>query len=741
MNPLIKKYGKQDRWVNFVFQTREGKITKVPFSAVTGKNASSMKASDWTTFEEASKTKLGKKGQLGIVFTEDKTLLGIDLDHCLNGLNIEHAEKEKIVQLIIEADTYTEISPSGTGLHLFLETEHPLELTANRHGNFEAYTGGRYFTFTGRSYKDERDIRKVSVEEAEKLLAIIGYPWGKASEAALPVKSEKDLDFTQSISRFDQNILLKKIFSSKGGEKIKALYDGDTTGYKKDGSAADMALLAHLAFWTRKDASAMEAIWLQSPLGQREKTQERKDYRDRSIRNAIAKCTTVHETTATKLEAELATVAPEIDLLFQTYKGDKIFTQNTENICRILQKHPDFAGRLRYDTFKNIIEYKPSGETEFREFADHDVIDLQTAISILFPIFGKVGKEMVYDAITKTARENTIDSAVDYLRALKWDGVARLNTWLEKTFGTPDDLYHRAVGSNVLKGLVMRLMRPGCKFDYVLVLEGEQGMKKSSALAILGGGKPHDGEIYGPWHVETTMGMENKDFFMQFWGKAIVEFSEGETLSRTEVKRMKGIITTPVDRFRPAYGRQSIDFPRRCIFMMTTNQSEYLKDETGNRRWLPVKVEKIADLDWLYENHDQLYAEAFHRVMVLKETTYDFPVEETLAAQHLRRIHDPNEDNIAHWYFNKMTQAERDDGVTIYQAFRDVYCNGMTPQKGLDRGTEMAIAGVLRDVIKLDKRRKMIDGIQGVRWFMKEDSMKSAIEIYKTPSQKAFDEF
>src|ERR1019366_5023328 len=117
------------------------------------------------------------------------------------------------------------------------------------------------------------------------------------------------------------------------------------------------------------------------------------------------------------------------------------------------------------------------------------------------------------------------------------------------------------------------------------------------------------------------MSTDNKDFFMQFQGKLFVEFSEGETLNRTETKKMKAIITTQFDRYRPPFGRSSQDFPRRCVFAMTTNQEEYLKDETGNRRWLPVRlVKKTADTEWLAENREQIFAEAYHRVITLKET-------------------------------------------------------------------------------------------------------------------------
>jgi predicted P-loop ATPase len=242
----------------------------------------------------------------------------------------------------------------------------------------------------------------------------------------------------------------------------------------------------------------------------------------------------------------------------------------------------------------------------------------------------------------------------------------------------------------------------------VLVLEGEQGSKKSTSLHVLG----------GDWHVETTMGTETKDFFMQFSGKAIIEFSEGETLSRTEVKKMKAIITTQVDKYRPPYERVSKDFPRRCVFAMTTNQEQYLKDETGNRRWLPVKVEKKeADVEWIKENRDQLFAEAYHRVVVGKEKIYEFPEEETRAQQQSRMILDPNTDRVAEWYFEQGEVVHYVDGISVHDVYAGVFNSGFSGGKAMNKFEEMMISNILKGSLGLEKRRVVRNGIRVYRWF------------------------
>lgn len=707
INPLIKKYGKQKRWVNFRIQERKGKKTKIPYSPITGKMASSTDPETWSTLETALKV----SKQVGITF-HDRLLLGIDIDHCLKkGTNkITHEKSTEIAELIIEADSYTEISPSGEGLHIYLALKEELTLESNRKAPYEAYTEGRYFTFTGNSYKDVKDIRLVEHKEALRLLALIGYPWNVPSDTAGGLQGSDDVRGVERVSSVGRSAeeraldgltdtqIKRKMFVRK---EIEELWNAKTD--TKDFSKADASLLSHLAFWTRKDPEQMERLWLSSPLGQREKTQKRVDYRNRSISFAIKNCKAVYENKIIKMKEDF----PELELLTCVVgKGEVIHLQNTENMCRILRAHAEFRGRLRFDAFKNSYEIQEKGA--WRLLEDNDDVDIQTRISILFAnYFGNVGKQMVHDAIIKVSKENQIDSAQDYFRSLVWDKKKRVDTWLHHTCGVPNDVYHTAVAKNWIMGAVKRAMFPGCKFDYVLVLEGPQGTRKSTLFATIG----------GEWHVETTASTDNKDFFMQLQGKLIAEFSEGETLSRTEVKRMKAIITTQVDRYRAPYGRVTQDFPRRTIFAMTTNQEEYLKDETGNRRWLPVKLlkEKV-DIDWMVENRDQLFAEAYHRVINEKEDLYLFPEEETLREQQSRRVTSPNQDLVLEWYYTKVNDSDKNEGITIDRVFKEAIHGGFV-NRAMNKFEQMEIAMILKDHVGLTKRQSVFNGMRATRWF------------------------
>jgi len=677
MNPLHEKYGDRPVWVNWKLETRNNKQTKLPYQT-NGKLASVSNPKTWTTYDNAAQ----KSSNIGIVLTG--ALLVVDLDHVLDAEGNVLAAYTSLQTFLDAADTFIEISQSHTGLHAFFALTEPLILLTHKHAPAEAYVDKRYIATTGVPFGVLKPIRTITAAHAVELLALVGL-------------SQEKRQSTGGETTFEDNELLERMWSAKNGAVIQKLYNGDIAKYDGDESRADAALLLHLAFWSGRNAAQMERVWLASPLAKRAKTQERADYRTRSIESAIKNCKEVYTSPTSG-----------IDFLFTTgAKGEKLYNKNTENVCRILRHHADFKGKIRFDQFKNRIEIQDG--KEWRAFIDSDAIDIQTRISILFPFMRSIGKEMVFDAAVKVGKEMAIDSGADFIRGLKWDQKPRLDEWLSKTYGTPSDPYHVAVGANWLKGMVRRIVGPGSKFDYVLVLEGPQGIKKSMSLSVLG--YINDKEN---WHVESTMSPDSKDFFMQFEGKAIIEFSEGETLSRTEVKKMKSIITTASDRYRPAYGRIAEDFPRRCVFAMSTNQEEYLKDETGNRRWLPVKV--IAgevDIEWLRSNRDQLFAEAYERVMVRKETTYEFPIEETIRQQEARRVSDPNADKIVDWYWSLMVSDEmRKDGITVEMVFKGAL-SGFGSMKKYE---EMAIADVLKNTLKLTRVRRAIGGVQLWRW-------------------------
>lgn len=371
-----------------------------------------------------------------------------------------------------------------------------------------------------------------------------------------------------------------------------------------------------------------------------------------------------------------------------------------------------FQNQMRFNAWTGRRETNVSGK--WQQLSDYDYMLIRSAIEKKFAYDAtrKVTLSSIVEAVHQYCFENKYNPVVDYFTNLyhEWDKIPRLDTWLCHAYGVPDNPYYRSIGSNWIKGMVKRALQPGVKFDYVLALEGAQGIGKSTSLAVLG----------GDWHTEITFSPDNKDFFMALQGHLIVEFSEGETLSRSEVKQLKSVISATKDTFRPPYGREMVDVPRRCVFAMTTNQSEYLKDETGNRRWLPVECVKI-DIEWLKENRDQLFAEAMERLEDKEETAHEFPLDEVLEMQASRLIADPDMEKVVDWYFLKLSESEREAGVATEQAFE-----GIQPQLGymklakMSRAEQMRIGTIFTNTLKLEKRRIMRDAIRLFRYYPSE---------------------
>jgi predicted P-loop ATPase len=209
----------------------------------------------------------------------------------------------------------------------------------------------------------------------------------------------------------------------------------------------------------------------------------------------------------------------------------------------------------------------------------------------------------VAECIAAEARDNAVHPLRDWLDQLGWDGTPRLAKWLTMVFGCDLSPYHGAVGSKLLIAAVRRVRQPGCKFDFMLVLEGRQGIGKSRALAVL----------FGEEFVTDDIGnLAHKDAAIALNGKWCVEFSEIEQLIKADIETVKAFLSRNVDHYRPPYGRTAVDVPRQCVLVGTTNTDAYLRDTTGNRRIWPVRCrsEEAADLDWLRQNREQLWAEA-----------------------------------------------------------------------------------------------------------------------------------
>ena len=255
---------------------------------------------------------------------------------------------------------------------------------------------------------------------------------------------------------------------------------------------------------------------------------------------------------------------------------------------------------FRYDEFHRRVEIDGYPERPIGESLDTTVLKIRDWISGQFGF--EPGSQHAHEAVQIVALQNAFDPVRDYLDGLRWDGVPRIDTWLTQYLGAEDDSLTRAIGRATLIAAVRRVRRPGCKFDFMLVLEGVQGTGKSTALHILAG--EDDNFTDG---LDFRMGAREVQEALE--GKWIVEAPELHGLSRSDVQKVKGFISKTTDRARPAFGRNVVEARRRCVLVGTTNDQQYLKDETGNRRFWPVATGAV-DLDALRADRDQLWAEA-----------------------------------------------------------------------------------------------------------------------------------
>lgn len=253
-------------------------------------------------------------------------------------------------------------------------------------------------------------------------------------------------------------------------------------------------------------------------------------------------------------------------------------------------------------------------------------------------------------AVQQIASENTFHPVKEYLDSLKWDKKSRVSGFLKNYFHADgSNVYLRAVSKKFLCAMVARIYKPGIKYDNVLILEGKQGVGKSTASRILG----------GEWFTDTgILNIGDKDSYLALQGKWLIELGELSSIRKTDLEKLKAYIAGQSDDLRPPYGRRSERFLRQSVFIGTTNADNYLNDPTGNRRFWPVKVSKCEN-ELLKKDRDQLFAEAIH-LFEAGEKLYLNEEENVIAEkeQKKRMVNEPWIEEFLEYVKNK---ADNDD--------------------------------------------------------------------------------
>lgn len=322
---------------------------------------------------------------------------------------------------------------------------------------------------------------------------------------------------------------------------------------------------------------------------------------------------------------------------------------NIQNARLILETDSRWVGVLAWDDFRvAVVKLKPPPcGGDIGPLVDVDVVRIADWMSVHYKL--DFLKNIVVDAIRLVADRHAFNALVEWLQGLKWDGVQRIDRLFVDYFGAADNIYTREVGKNLLIGAVNRVLNPGVALHEVVILEGRQGAGKSRGVKVLFGKE---------YFSDTPLEIGSKDAFLAMSGKWCIELGELSSMSKTDANSMKVFVASPTDRYRAPYGRVPEDIPRRCVFIGTTNDSEYLKDSTGNRRWLPVEVGRV-NWDAIERDRSQLWAEAFERAALGE----DFWLSSEAAAHAFdarenRHVEDPWLSLVAEWL------AERAGPVT-----------------------------------------------------------------------------
>ena len=379
------------------------------------------------------------------------------------------------------------------------------------------------------------------------------------------------------------------------------------------------------------------------------------------------------------------------DLLSYDKRGEARGTIG--NAVQVLEHDEQMRGAVVRDTFASAYVWTRRPPFDIsgpfpRELRDSDVVFTARWLEQAHGVF--CGVQTVGAAITAVAERIEVDALRTYLEGLVWDKRPRIDDWIVRLLGVEDTPYARAVGRRFLIALVARGLMPGCKVDTMLVLEGEQGKRKSSALRALVG---------EPWYTDSVpIHVEDKDAVLALGGKWLVEFGELDRFRRTDRAALKDFISRQVDRIRPPFGRTTVATPRRTVFAGSTNEHAYLDDATGARRFWPVRVVGEVKPELLARWRDQLFAEAVvalrgHQQSRRGETPWErgqwwlTEQEEALRASETdeRQVVDPWERTLAPW-------AEGREYLTAHEALSVL---GVDPSKST-KGDAMRLGDVFR---------------------------------------------
>lgn len=606
---------------------------------------------------------------------------------------------------------------SGGGLHLyfFLNTEYPADEIAEMNERIAKKCGGDSChdkarilrlptSFHQKKPENVQFVRFVEYDES------IEYTLDDLAELFPPVAKSKIIK-TQKIAHIpipklpdeirqlmDEHVRLNELFHGLG-----------KTGGDQSGTGYDFAFSKECSWLGAPADKICDALAVRiAKRGKRKGS----NYILRTVARAVAvmeqrKNEPIDITPSTDIQGD-ANVVMELDRFPENHRDPSKRNrprQTSMNLYRILTIDPIFANCVRFNAFKNRIEIAFNA-TDIRRGTFQKIADVHSKL-LRHNVARNYGleykKDIMNDEIQFVAHENTVHPVREYLQSLEWDGVERIDHWLtdwanaeittigETSDGIPvtNERLISQFGRKFLISAVARVMNAGCKVDTSLILTGKQGAGKSTIFKVLT--KDPD------WFRDSSINVNGgRDAYSLLSGVWIYEFAELQATRTRDAESVKAFLSSCSDSYRPAYAHYDIDVPRQCVFVGTSNETEILRDPTGNRRFWVVRVTDDIDLKGFAGVVDQIWAETVNAYKSGESWWLDDDVD-AMFTEHSNQF--KSSDSWTTLFENWWDRLRTDEknrynvhGLTSLDILRDVI--GMDVDK-IGRHHEMRVGGIL----------------------------------------------
>lgn len=777
--PLAMRERRQ--WLLWRFVTKPGKEkpAKMPFY-VSGRKRHGEQGSvedrqELQTFEVAlSELARGRWDGLGFAFLPGDGMIGVDIDGAVDPDTGEISERCRAI--VKACASYTEWSPSRRGVHIICEGE--TKTFKDNSIGLEVFCGRQFFTCTGERWDDappevgamdERTLKRLqatvrSAREVAKAAKAPASTPSSSSPASSPTPAPAGAASGGGTDDFAR-VNAAAMASLDGW--VQALFPGamraaSTGGWRVTSQALGRSLEEDLSItpagivdWGVADMGdprqgkrtpidlvvewrhmpAKEALhWLAGQLGI---ALVRAPAAGRSRRRAEPPPegeSTPSPGSAGEGEGGEGSGGNEGGKPREPWRDELLYNNGGKRDCRenvylLLIHHPKLQGLVGYDEFSHRVMKlrEPPWDSSRGEWTTNDDYLLGLWLAKEERLLVR-SEATIIAGVAMAAHAGRFHPVHAYLHGLPaWDEIERLRHWLPECLGAAEGEYASLVGTFFIMGMVHRVLYPGSQMDYMVVLEGLQGKRKSTALRTLVG--------VDDWFADTPIRIGDKDSLLSLAGKWLYEIGELDAFNRAEVTAVKQYISSRVDRVREPFARRPADRPRSGVFAGSTNQAEYFKDPTGARRFWPVACDGQIDIPKLAAWRDQLFAEAMHRLNSDDEEVRRFwPTrEETerllVPQQEQREIGDPWFERIAQWVESEEFYGETGKRIAEVQSFttHELLVKALhVPTDRIDSGRQMAT----RVGIAMHK----------LGWAKERDSKGARIWRYKRPAAKLSNE-